>query len=704
MKLDTAKLNKLSNMGFGEVRARLQQEFVKLTDRCFIARAGEMSDEALYREFVEQARNGSGEGTAEMLKDRLCKEDGAFLPSFNDRRGVVEMMNRRYRSERDAILTSAEKAIQGKFDLLGYTDLDFGKPVDWHLNPLTGDRAPLIHWSKIDSVTPIGKGDLKLFWELQRHAHFVTFGQAYWLTGDHRYAKEFVNQVSSWIDANPPGLGIGWAASLDVSFRAIAWLWALYLCADSPELTPNVVSKIVKSLIEHGCHIEKYLSYYFSPNTHLTGEALGLFYLGVAIPELCRAQKWYKLGLQILIEQLPKQVRCDGVYFEQASYYHRYTTDFYTHLFAIIRVRGIALAREDEHMLWQRLDALYSHLMWIGRPDSSWPLFGDDDGGRLIKFAPRASNDFRDTLAMGATIFKRGDLKHMTGEAPVEMLWLLGPDSVGCYDDVKAEAPREISGVFETSGFFVMRDGWSRESSFCLIDCGRHGSEGGPGHAHSDALAIEIAIRGTTWLVDPATYVYGADEKTRDWFRSTAAHNTAMVDGQDQSITANPFAWSTTANCSLIDFEDLGDFVVFTGLHDGYQRLSDPVTHTRSVIMLRRQALFIITDKFTSNARHNFEIRYHFVPDCDVNAYDNRIEAQKPSGESLVINFFVKGMGLSDLQTRIEDGWVSTCYGQRSEAPVAVFEASGDGPMEFTTVILASPMERLAVCSSAQTS
>ena len=170
--------------------------------------------------------------------------------------------------------------------------------------------------------------------------HFVTLGQAYWLTGDHRYAEAFVSQASSWIDANPVGMGVGWAASLDVSFRAIQWLWALRLCADSRAVTREFVARLLKSLIEHGRHIEKYLSYYFSPNTHLTGEALGLFYLGMALPELRRAERWRRTGLRILLEQLPKHIRSDGVYFEQASYYHRYTSDFYTHLFAIIQPTG----------------------------------------------------------------------------------------------------------------------------------------------------------------------------------------------------------------------------------------------------------------------------------------------------------------------------------------------------------------------------
>ena len=685
-------------MSLSEMLGRGRQEFVKLADRFLIAGAGEMSDRSLYHEFITTARNGSGEGSAEMLRERLRMGRCLFPHSRAGRESIVEMMDQRFPGERDAIIASAEKSVAGRLDLLGFTDLDFGHPLRWHLNPFTGDLAPLVHWSEIDPVAPIAKGDLKVFWEVHRNLHFVTLGQAYWLTGNDRYAEAFVSQTSSWIDENPVGMGVGWAASLDVSFRAIQWLWALGLCADSPAITREFVARLLKSLIEHGRHIEKYLSYYFSPNTHLTGEALGLFYLGMGAPELRRAERWRKTGLRILLDQLPNHVRADGVYFEQASYYHRYTLDFYTHLFAIIHpngAKGIAPPRDDEQMLWRRLEAAFDHLMWIARPDGSWPLIGDDDGGRLIRLSPRPSNDFRDTLAMGAAIFERGDWKHVAGDAPAEMLWLLGPEGVSRYDRLQAAAPREISRAFETGGYFVMRDGWERDSSFVLIDCGRHGSEMGPGHAHSDALAIELAICGSIWLVDPATYVYGADAEARDWFRSTRAHNTATVDGEDQSLTSAPFAWKTSANCSLIKFDDLGDCVIFEGSHDGYHRLGDPVTHTRSVVTLRKQSAFIVSDRFAAGARHHYAVRYHFAPNCEANARDNRIEARMPNGESLVINFFAKGAGLSGLKVSVEGGWVSSCYGQRAEAPIAVFEISGDGAVEITTVIVGRPAREI---------
>src|SRR5215471_5561246 len=555
MSISLKRLSKIRGMSLDELRVRSRQGAAKLRDRFRRGRAPEMRDAELAREFHPVWRDGTGEEAADRLRCRMRTKSRCFLPSLARRGKIVEMMNRRFPAERDAIINTAESALRGKFSLLGHGALNFGdppySPIDWLLDPVSGKRAPVLHWSKLRLLNPLGGGDPKVVWELNRHAHFVTLGQAYWLTSDERFAAGFVDQVSAWIDANPVGMGINWASSLEVAFRSIAWLWALHLCVDSREIAPDFFARLVKSLIEHGRHIERYLSYYFSPNTHLTGEALGLFYLGLALPELNRAKGWRALGLRILLEQAPKQVRADGVYFEQSSYYHRYTTDFYTHLFALTRAGGGMIHCEMEAMLQRKLEGMLDHLMWITRPDGSSPLFGDDDGGRLIKLAPRAANDFRDTLAVGAAVLKRGDWKYVAGAAPAEMLWMIGPEGVEGYDRLEAETPREISKGFRSSGYFVMRDGWRRDSSFVLIDCGPHGAEIGCGHAHSDALSIEFASGGVTWLVDPGTYVYAADPKTRDEFRSTDAHNTVVVDGQPQSIPAGPFSWRTAAKCRL---------------------------------------------------------------------------------------------------------------------------------------------------------
>src|SRR5205085_11345645 len=251
---------------------------------------------------------------------------------------------------------------------------------------------------------------------------------------------------------------------------------------------------------------------------------------------------WRATGLRILVEQLPIHIRPDGVYFEQTTYYHRYTVDFYLHLMMLAGAMNLTLPVEVEAQLTKALDVL----MWTTRPDGRAPLIGDDDGGRLIQLGARPGDDFRDTLATGATLMNRGDWKQVAGKAAAETLWLLGPEALRRFDAIPAQPPAGDAQAFSETGYFVMRDGWTEAASYAVIDCGPHGVQS-CGHAHADQLAFEFAARGTTWLVDPGTFTYTGDAEMRDRFRSTAAHNTVTVDGEQQSTPAGPFAWTQIA-------------------------------------------------------------------------------------------------------------------------------------------------------------
>ncbi len=692
--MNTTRLKKIRRMDWRELHERSRQELARLRER--IGGAGELSNEQLQREYKSFLRFDTAEETAWQTAVRLHRsfQPGGtatvrptFFPTPAFRAEIVRLMQSRFPLERRAIIDRADRALTGRFDLLGLQDVSFGEPIDWHLEPLTGRRAPLVHWSRVDYLNPAAVGDKKIIWELNRHSHFVTFGQAYWLTGDEKYAEAFVAQATAWMDANPPGRGINWASSLEVSFRAMAWLWAWHLLAGSAALSPAFVLRLMKFLIAHGSHIETYLSRYFSPNTHLTGEALGLLYLGTALTELQRSSEWCDLGYRVLLEQMPVQVRADGVYFEQASYYHRYTADFYTHLVALARVRDVHLPDVVE----ERLKLMLDHLMWITRPDGTTPLTGDDDGGRLIHFAARAADDFRDTLATGAALFKRSDWKYVAGEAAVETLWLLGPRGLSHYDAIEPEPPRHHSRAFPDGGCYVLRDGWSPVAGYALIDGGPHGA-GSCGHAHADALSLEFAADGFNWLIDPGTFTYTGDPQLRDQFRLTAAHNTVTVDDEPQSVPAGPFAWQQVAQSQVSEFIATGSIIYFEGSHNGYERLADPVTHTRSVLFIKANRAtgqlpyLVVRDSFKARGRHRYALRYHFPVGVRARATGSSVQAFAPRGHRLNLN--VHGAG--QMLARIEQGEVSRAYAQRATAPVAVFEAEAVGPVEFVTVIVPS--------------
>jgi hypothetical protein len=240
-----------------------------------------------------------------------------------------------------------------------------------------------------------------------------------------------------------------------------------------------------------------------------------------------------------------------------------------------------------------------------------------------------------------------------------------------------------------------MRDGWSKDSSYLLMDCGPHGSLA-YAHAHADALSIEFAALGKTWIVDPGTFTYTANPELRDWFRSTKAHSTVTVDGKSQSVTAGPFSWERVANASLDDFI-IGDGIDYLeASHDGYRRLVDPVKHTRTVINPKASARYdyatslpsylIVRDAFTASGLHQYAIRYHLGPECAAFASENHVTVTGPGGRRLNITAY----GQSRIRARIARGWLSRVYGQLEPSLIVVFEASGEGPQEFTTLIVPS--------------
>src|SRR5207302_2538362 len=124
--------------------------------------------------------------------------------------------------------------------------------------------------------------------------------------------------------------------------RALSWTWALHflLGADATRpgdsasyaagsgRTPWLVDLVV-GLDRQLTHVEQNLSHYFSPNTHLTGEALALYVVGLALPELAASERWVARGRDILLREIDRQIHADGGHAEGSTHYHRYTLDIY---------------------------------------------------------------------------------------------------------------------------------------------------------------------------------------------------------------------------------------------------------------------------------------------------------------------------------------------------------------------------------------
>jgi heparinase II/III-like protein len=671
----TTKLEKLRNSSLHELRVRGSQALAALAERQGWSRGAKLKSDNEFLELlaVENEKFPSPSAWHDHFRRR---KDPSFFPSFDDRDGTCCEFRGRWPASVDKIIERAKQIRSGHFDLLGFRELSFGDPIDWRLEPLANKSAPLVHWSQLNYLDADLLGDKKIVWELNRHQYFGTLGQAYWLTNDERYAETFVNHVNSWMDQNPPKLGVNWASSLEVAFRSISWLWALYFFTDSPALTSETFLRICKFLYVNARHLETYLSTYFSPNTHLTGEALGLFYLGTLLPEFKESPHWRNKGLQILLEQLPRHVKPDGVYFEQSSYYHRYTADFYLHLRLLLTANRQTVPPEVD----EKLSLLLDHLMYITKPDGTTPLFGDDDGGRLMTLSHPAANDFRNTLSTGAAVFERADYKFVAGGVAEDSLWLLGRPGVDRLDALFAVEPEKQSIGFPNGGYYVMRDGWTAKSNYLLFDCGPHGTDN-CGHAHADALSFELAFGGATVLVDPGTYTYTGSREMRDWFRSSVAHNTVTLDRESSSIPNGPFSWNSIAHSECLSWitDERFDYVLAT--HDGFKRLSEPATYRRSVLFIKHD-YWVVRDQVESAGKHTLQAWFHV--DRDVGTLD--VEENRARVDKLLQ---IAGFA-TNLELKEEPAWVSDCYGEKTQAPVVVFTVLANGSKELVTFLLPS--------------
>jgi hypothetical protein len=464
----------------------------------------------------------------------------------------------------------------------------------------------------------------------------------------------------------------------------MSWIWAFHFFRNSQHLTPELFKDALKFLYLHGRHIERYLSKYYSPNTHLTGEALGLYYLGTQLPFFDRSAHWRKLGEDVLFAEIESQILPDGVYFEQSTWYQRYTVDFYSHFVMLRSLYDETDFEAGTAKLEDRLQKSFDFLMQITLPDGKTPIIGDDDGGRMLPLTSGEPDDLRGSLAVGAAIFDRGDLRKVAGSSTEDLFWLMGPDAIRAYKTAERSEPEPVSRSFSDGGYFAMRDGWSDTDNYLLVDCGDVGSLAG-GHGHADALSIEAALHGKTLFVDSGTYTYHESRELRDYFRSTAAHNTLVVDGLSSSTPGSTFGWKTRAKAACRTWISEARFDFFEGSHAGYERLASPGTHTRSILFLKSD-YWIMRDVFETAGEYEYSLNFHY----DVDRKPAIAKGGKYVGDQGHRLFTFGDNGAWSQK----ESWISNNHGNRINAPFLRFMSKGAGTQEFFTFIL--PADRVS--------
>ncbi len=479
--------------------------------------------------------------------------------------------------DRDALRRVDPEVVEGwrrlrdEFAAGRLTLLDATWPVNegripWHRDPVTG-----VDWPRDAYCFDVpyrggagrggagrggaGRGDVKYVWELNRLQLVPLLAALAVLDGDEDLRATCWAVVESWIDANPPFRGVAWASGIELALRVVSILLILGILG--PATVPaGLAGKLGACLSAHAFWIARYPSRHSSANNHLVAEAAGLFLLGTLWGGHPEAHGYAARGRGVLAAEAARQIHPDGIGAEQSPSYTALTCEWYLLAMVVARRAGAPFAAAVS----ERIALAAEALRWFTDGSGGLPRIGDDDDSHVI--ASEAGHEPRYVASLvSAAAAGRPDL----GSPGVR----IGLRHAVLGAAAPAAAPRGTR-TFPAGGYTVHRGRMASRDVLLAFDHGPLGHLSIAAHGHADALSLWLHVDGEPVLVDAGTYLYHAADGWRDRFRGTAAHNTLLLGGVDQTLPAGPFNWRRAARAAVL--RTSGDGLDVEAEHDGYRR------------------------------------------------------------------------------------------------------------------------------------
>jgi hypothetical protein len=565
------------------------------------------------------------------------------------------------------------------------------------------DLGPEIDWRR--NASEQTWRDSEWMWSLARHLWWVTLGRAYQMTGEEKYAREWVAQLKGWHRAWPVEEFLGklgtFGEKTDMNYPGDAWrtietgirmycvwlpLFFYFRKCDAWDEEGWVC--YLNSIHDHGELLSTHYSNHWRCSNWLTMECSALFQLGVFFPEFRQASQWQRLGYRRVTHEVKYQFDSFGVHMERTPIYHLTAAGAFLQAYRMAVLNGLPV---PPYML-STLERSAEYLMRLIKPDFTTPMFGDADRNSLL--APRRAdvspfegmnnttdpfdlNELRAFFRIMAELTDREDFR-----------WL----STGRR---KGRPPAENSSCMADAGFYVFRTGWASDDS-CVMVTGINLERGeNNAHAHYDAGHLELQIAGEDILVDTGRYVYRNSglKEWRNYFHSTSAHNTIQVDRHEMGTVPDTTPNIRTVRTFCHSFESTESYDAVEVSHNGYAFMEEPVFHLRRVIFLK-PCLWVVDDMLTGFGLHEYRLFFNFAPGT-LTPIAERPGAYRFTPRSVEVEvtpLLTEGLS-SEVVEGSEDpigGWVSYGYTTKAAAPRLMYMKRGEVPVRFLTVVTQS--------------
>ena len=424
-------------------------------------------------------------------------------------------------SQKTALIKTADQAARGVISGFSSVELEYGMPIDWQLNPLTGKRCDETKkWYRIPDFDR-DRGDIKVTWEASRFSHFITLSRAFLLTGDRKYYRAFSEQLADWLKHNSYGYGANFKCGQECSLRMVNALLS-FTVFRSCGITTDADASNMRDLIDR-CYRKVLGNFFYAyrciKNNHTISELMGMI-IGAWC---CEDQKRLDRAFSMLDGVIEEQFASDGGYRQFSFNYQRLALQDLECVLSIEERIGKSLSDHSKELI--RNSAL---LMYQCQDESGdMPNYGSNDGALIFPVTSCGYRDFRPVIN---TVYAlcTGKQLYADGTHQEELLWFSSGRSLDVFE---RQAIARASAQFPDAGLFTLRG----ERSWAMIVSNVYRSR----PAHMDQLHFDLWINGVNVLCDGGTYSY-ADELGKHLIQNES-HNTAVIDGVTQMNARGPF-------------------------------------------------------------------------------------------------------------------------------------------------------------------
>ncbi len=479
--------------------------------------------------------------------------------------------------------------------------------------------------------------DKEWVWQLNRMSFWEAMGQAYWHTGDSKYAGEWCYQLVDWVKKNPRDEAHHYAwRSIEAGIRGNRWTRLFHYFIDDPSFTAEVLSYFLKSLHDHASFL---MTKYSSGSNWALMEAEGMAFIAITFPEFKDASAWRKEAFQRLNEEIQNQVYADGHQRELAMGYHVGSIRWFMRTYELAAMNGLHENFPSAYL--RTIEKMCEVPMKLGFPDGSTTQFGDSWSGKPGQYSALFSE--------WAILFDRDDFLYMATEGESGM------------------PPDQTAFAYPESGLYSMRSGWDKEDICLVLKCGPDGG----GHSQPDNGTFELYAGGRHLMPDAGSYIYSGDPVNRAWFRQTKVHQTLTLNGENSVYAPHLLKWQPGADLDVLVVEN-----------ESYPSL----THRRAVLFVEKE-FFVLVDEAYEEADGDIDIHFQLAPgEAIFNEKQLAVNSDFPDGW----NVLVKTQKRKEIKLEQEVGQVSFEYTKKEPRPAFRYRLAKDTnepAVRFVTVV-----------------